>query len=150
MKAKRFYLFIIISLVLLNGFTLFYLWKQNAHPPHGGRPKSLVLVLGLEGNAKTKVLALEKIHFKDKSALVHKSMRLHKQLHQGFLKSKNDSVQSTQLIAKIVENQREMEQMTLDYFQEVSKYCNPQQKLKLKKAIGFAIQQMSAGPKRKP
>ena len=56
----------------------------------------------------------------------------------------------TELINEIVENQREMEQMTYDYFKTISTYCSTEQREILKEAIGMAIQQMSAGrpPKR--
>lgn len=144
MKKLKFYKLLVIVLVLLNATTLFFLFK-GLRPQ--GRPdrNQLIAHLGLEGKAKEMVLQLQDIHFQQKDALINKSRRLHEELFTVFNDASKDSLDVQEKIDQIVENQRDIEQMTFDYFKEVTDYCNTDQKRQLKELIHIVLRQ-TAGP----
>src|SRR3989344_5420079 len=96
--------------------------------------------------AKQRVQALEKDHFRVKDSLINVSRQLHEDLFVSFKDPSKDSASIQQLIDHIVENQRETEQMTFDYFKEVEKFCTPSQKKKLQKAIHGALLRVNPPP----
>jgi len=144
MKKLRFYQLAILGLVLLNAVTLFVIWKGGRHHERPGR-NQLVEHLGLEGQKKDEVLNLQVDHFKQKDALISKSRRLHEELFNYFDNTAKDSADISQKIAEIVENQREIEQMTFDYFRNVSELCSAEQKKELKELLHELLRR-SAGP----
>lgn len=147
MKTLRFYKLLVIALILLNLFTIYFLWNSGKpkHPPFGPR-KSLVEIIDLKGDAAQKITSLEIQHFQEKDALIEQSRKLHEQLFKSFSIPTKDSTDIAQLIDRIVENQRETEQMTFDYFKEVDALCTPQQKEKLQEVLHHAIGRMGGGP----
>ncbi|MDH4474648.1 MAG: hypothetical protein QE487_18735 [Fluviicola sp.] len=150
MEKTRFYKLVILVLVLVNLTTLYFYWNSCSaeERPHQGPPprKSLVTVLSLTGTAKQRVQSLEKDHFRVKDSLVHVSHRLHEELFVWFKDDSKDSAAIQQLINHIVENQRETEQMTFDYFKEVEKLCTPKQKKDLQKMIHGALSRLNPPP----
>jgi hypothetical protein len=118
---------------------------KDDHSPHHQR-KSLVEVLDLKGDAKKQILVLETEHFRVKDSLINKSRVLHERLFQFFKDSSHDSTDVTILIDKIVENQRETEQMTFDYFKQVNNLCTPAQKEELQKMIHNVLGKMGGPP----
>lgn len=151
MEKTRFYKLVILLLVLVNLTTL-YVYRNGCSPEeqhrhHGPPPrKSLVTVLSLTGTTKQRVQALEKDHFRVKDSLIGVSRRLHEELFVSFKDPSKDSTSIQKLIDHIVENQRETEQMTFDYFKEVEKFCTPAQKKKLQKAIHGALLRVNPPP----
>lgn len=147
MKTLRFYKLLIAILVLLNLFTVYFLWNSGKpkYPPFGPR-KSLVELLELKGEAAQSIRKLETQHFQDKDALIDQSRRLHEQLFRSFSMTTKDSTDIAQLIDRIVENQRETEQMTFDYFKEVDALCTPEQKKELQEVLHHAIGRMGGPP----
>ena len=145
MKTTRFYKLIIVVLILINLTTLFFLWKGPRRPKHPDR-NELVEMLDLSGNAKTKILALQDDHFKKKDALINRSRNLHESLFQSFNDESKDSTEIKKLIDKIVENQRETEQMTFDYFKVVNALCTPDQQKKLQDLIHNVLRQAGGQP----
>ncbi|ASS50311.1 MAG: hypothetical protein A3D31_12145 [Candidatus Fluviicola riflensis] len=151
MEKTRFYKLVILVLVLVNLTTLYFYWNgcsTEEHRHHHGPPprKSLVTLLSLTGTAKQRVQALEKDHFRVKDSLINVSRQLHEDLFVSFKDPSKDSASIQQLIDHIVENQRETEQMTFDYFKEVEKFCTPSQKKKLQKAIHGALLRVNPPP----
>lgn len=148
MEAKKLYKWVIVLLVLINGALLYLYWSKPAAPEH--RPphkrKSITIMLGMTGADKQQVLELEKGHFRRKEYLIKRGVHLHQELFRTFDNPQQDSADVAHVIDKIVENQREMEQMTFDHFKAVSKYCNAEQKRKLKKGIYRVLQQMTPHP----
>jgi hypothetical protein len=134
MKTLRFYKWAAAALLILNIITLFFLWTGAKHHGPPGR-NDLVDLLSLEGEKKTKILALQDVHFKEKDKLIDKSSHLHEELFAYFNDPKKDAVDVSTKINQIVENQREIEQMTFDYFKKVSSYCSSEQKAKLQGLI---------------
>ena len=146
MKTARFYKILIIILVLINVTTVFFLWRSPGHmPPHGPR-KSLVEILELKGEKAQKIKQLEDTHFHDKDALIDKSRKLHEQLFRSFNDPSKDSLDIQNLIDRIVENQRETEQMTFDYFKSIDALCDPKQKGQLQDVIHHALGRMGMPP----
>jgi hypothetical protein len=148
MKTLQFYKFLVVVLVLVNATTLFFLWK--GHSPHG-RPdrNQLVEHLGLEGNKKEQVLKLQDTHFKLKDALVNKSRQLHEDMFTVFNDASKDSLDVQKKIDQIVENQREIELMTFEYFKKVDALCNKSQKQQLKELIHQVLRQPVGPPVKK-
>ncbi|MES2556436.1 MAG: hypothetical protein V4604_09820 [Bacteroidota bacterium] len=151
MEKTRFYKLVILVLVMVNLTTLYFYWNgcstEEHHRHHGPPPrKSLVTVLSLTGTAKQRVHSLEKDHFRVKDSLIDVSRRLHEELFVSFKDPSKDSTSIQQLIDHIVENQRETEQMTFDYFKEVEKLCTPAQKKQLQKMIHGALLRVNPPP----
>lgn len=148
MEAKRLYKWVIALLVVINGTLLYLYWSQppaQEHRPQHKR-KSITIMLQMTGNDKKQVLALEKEHFKRKEWLIKRGIQLHQELFRSFDNPEKDSTDVAGIIDKIVENQREMEQMTFDHFRSVSTYCDAEQKRKLKKGIYRVLQHMTPHP----
>jgi Spy/CpxP family protein refolding chaperone len=133
MKENRFYKILIVLLIILNLTTLFFFWNMKKHGPPD--KNELVELLDLTGKSKLKILALQEVHFREKENLLRRSRQLHEQLFQSFSDSSKDKEDIAFQINLIVENQRETEQMTFDYFKEVNSLCTPEQRLKLQKLI---------------
>lgn len=147
MKTLRFYKILVLILVVINLITLFFLMKtgNEKHPPFGPR-KSLVTILDLKGEAADKIKVLELEHFRLKDSLVDHSRKLHEELFHSFNNSEKDSTDISTLIDKIVENQRENEQMTFEYFKKVDALCNEQQREELQNVIHHALRHMGGPP----
>lgn len=145
MKTTRFYKLIIVVLILINLTTLFFLWKGPRRPKHPER-NELVELLDLSGNAKIKILELQDDHFKKKDALINRSRNLHESLFQSFNDESKDSTEIKMLIDKIVENQRETEQMTFDYFKVVNSLCTPDQQKRLQELIHDVLKRAGGPP----
>jgi len=147
MKTTRFYKLLIVVLILINLTTLFFLWKGPRRPKHPER-NDLVEMLDLSGNTKTKILTLQDEHFKKKDFLIKRSIDLHESLFQSFNDTSKDRVEINLLIDKIVENQRETEQMTFDYFKVVNTLCTPVQQKKLQEIIHEVLSRSAGHPPR--
>lgn len=155
MKSTRFYKIVIGVLVIINVTTLVFLWltfnRPMGPPPHPGR-LDLVEKLGIEGENRTKIIALQDRHFKTKDALIRRGRNLHERLYRFFNNSKKDSTDISQLIDQIVENQRKTEQMTFDHFKAISELCTPEQRKLLDEIIHKVLSKRGPGgppPQRK-
>jgi Spy/CpxP family protein refolding chaperone len=148
MKTLRFYKLLIVVLILINITTISFFWLTSKRPGPPGK-NELVELLDLQGQTKTTILAMQDDHFTRKHALVQKSRDLHEQLFQSFNDETKDSTAVAQLIDRIVENQRETEQMTFDYFKEVSKLCTPEQREKLQELIHDVLRRAGGPPPKK-
>lgn len=148
MKTIRFYKILILVLLLLNISTVYFLWSSAKKHGRPGK-NELVEMLDLEGTAKTKIIAMQEEHFSKKDALIKRSRDLHEELFRSFNDSSKDSTAIAQLIDRIVENQRETEQMTFDYFKEVSEICTPEQRVKLQELIHDVLKRAGGPPPRR-
>jgi Spy/CpxP family protein refolding chaperone len=148
MKSTRFYKIVISILVIINITTLVFLWLTFNHPmgppPHPGR-LDLVEKLGVEGENRAKIIALQDQHFKTKDSLIRKGRDLHERLYRFFNNSKKDSTDISQLIDQIVENQRKTEQITFDHFKAISELCTPEQRKLLDEIIHKVLSKRGPG-----
>ncbi|MES2800380.1 MAG: hypothetical protein V4638_10230 [Bacteroidota bacterium] len=142
MKSIRFYKILVLILIVLNLSTVYFLYSGAKH--HGPPDKNeLINLLQLTGTKKITIVALQDQHFKKKHQLMQKSRNLHEELFQSF--NKTDTNTAHAIINNIVENQREIEQMTFDYFQEVNSLCTPSQQVKLQKLLHEVLKR-AGGP----
>jgi Spy/CpxP family protein refolding chaperone len=145
MKTIRFYKILILILVLMNITTLFFLLSG---PKHHGPPgkNDLVNELEVTGKTKEKILSMQEVHFRDKHKLIETSRELHEKLFRSFSDPSKDSSDVRQIIDDIVENKRETEQMTFDYFKEVNALCTPDQQKKLQELIHEVLRRAGGPP----
>lgn len=143
MERTKLYKLIIAALVIINvGMLVFFLTRKPPHNPP--KTSGLAKEIGIEGKKKTLVTKLEKEHHKEKQKLMKTDRSLH-----DVLFSKIGTDEDVSLLQdKIEANHAQIEKMTYDFFNEVSKLCTPEQNERLKKNIHRAFKQMK-GPKKK-
>lgn len=150
MKTVKFYKIVVISLFILNGVTLFFLLNpsRDRHPGHPNK-MDLLEQLELSGKKKEQIIRLQDAHFQAKDKLMNRNRTLHERLFHSFNDPKKDSSAIALLINDIVENQREIEQMTFDYFKKIDALCTPEQKVKLQNTIHKVLSRVGGPPPRK-
>lgn len=150
MKTVKFYKIVVISLFILNGVTLFFLLNpsRGRHPGHPNK-MDLLEQLELSGKKKEQIIRLQDAHFQAKDKLMNRNRTLHERLFHSFNDPKKDSSAIALLINDIVENQREIEQMTFDYFKKIDALCTPEQKVKLQNTIHKVLSRVGGPPPRK-
>ena len=143
MTRTKLHKIIIAVLVIVNVGMLvfFFMGRPNHQPPKAG---DLSRELGIEGDKSARVEALEKDHHKKKQLLMQTDRELHEEL---FSKIGTDEDVSM-LQEKIEANHAEIEKITFNFFNNVSKECTPEQVEELKKTIHHAFRQMR-GPDKK-
>jgi Spy/CpxP family protein refolding chaperone len=109
----------------------------------------LIEQLELSGKKKDLILRLQDAHFQKKDALMKRNRTLHERLFQSFNDPKKDRNAIASLIDDIVENQREIEQMTFDYFKKIDSLCTPEQRIKLQNTIHKVLSRVGGPPPRK-
>lgn len=146
MRSPKFYKLIIAALLILNIGTLAFFWlSKPAHPPKPGERPHLSEKIGLTGEHKKKVDALEKEHHKLKRALVRKDVKLHEELYNNVGKD----IPTAPLLEEIDENKEEIEKMTIEFFNEVATHCDDKQKKSLRKFVRRLLHHLRlGGPKR--
>ena len=143
MNSTRFYKSIIAVLIVINVVTLAYIaFGKPPHPPRPGEGPLLSETIGLVGESKIKVDALEKTHHRDKQILMKKDRTLHKQLFS--LVGSDESPE--EVYKQLNENKSEIERMTFDFFDDVSAHCSNEQLIELRKFINEAIVHMGHRP----
>lgn len=145
MKSTRFYKILVVLLVLINLVSVYFLMRG----PKNGPPdrNELVVLLDLKGPKKDKILQMQDKHFHDKHLLIERSRNLHEKLFQLFSDESKDSTDVQIMISKIVENQREIEQMTFDYFKEVDALCTKEQQEKLQTLLHEVLRRAGGPPR---
>ena len=137
MKRTKLYKIIIAALVIINvGMLIFFFTMRPPHGPHDR--KDLAEKLGIEGSKVAVLNKLEKEHHAEKEKLMKMDRELHELL---FSKLGTDDDVST-IQEEIEANHNEIEKMSFEFFNEVTKMCTPAQKEELKKTIHHAFRQM--------
>jgi len=145
MKSLKFYKILSVVLLALNiGTISFFLLTKPPHPPKP-REHQISNEIGLDGEAKKKVDALEVKHHKDKRALMKRDFKLHLQLYKEL----SDTSAAEELITKINGNREELETMTFGFFSEVAKNCNTEQRKKLDEMINHSLRMITNHPPKK-
>ena len=94
-------------------------------------------------------MCLQDDHFKQKDALIQKGRELHEKLFLSFNDTSKDSTEIAQIIDNIVENQRKTEQMTFDFFKDISALCTSEEKKLLEEIIHDVLRRGPPPPRRK-
>ncbi len=143
MNSTRFYKVTIALLVVINLTTLAYLWfTRPPMPPHPGEHPELTNDLGISGDAKRKVDALEVRHHKEKRALLDKDHAL----HETYFSMIGSGESTDSILAEIQANNKNIEEMTFDFFDQVAGYCTEEQKARLKEIISRRLPRMGPPP----
>jgi len=143
MKGTRFYKSIIALLVIINIGLIVFMWiGRPPHPPHPGEGPLLSEKIGLSGDSKTKVDALEKQHHIDKKKLMQLDYELHQQVFKLVGLDEDPSGIQSQLNA----NKEEIERMTFDFFNDVASLCTPKQIEELHNFIEHRLMRMGPPP----
>lgn len=130
----------VVLLVLLNGATLFYLYRQrntekNAHPPGGGPAAYIIEQLKLNPQQQIQFEQLRNVH----QAAIRPAREADKQLHQQLFalvkEGKNLGAQTDSLMNKMAEQRRIMETATFTHFQQLRALCTDEQKSRLNDII---------------
>ncbi|MDX2362240.1 MAG: hypothetical protein QNK23_15645 [Crocinitomicaceae bacterium] len=143
MKGTRFYKSIIALLVIINIGLIVFMWMgKPSHPPHPGEGPLLSEKIGLTGESKTSVDALEKQHHVDKKKL----MQLDRELHQQMFDLVGAEEDPSEIQSQLNANKEEVERMTFDFFDDVASYCTPEQIDELHSFIEHRLIRMGPPP----
>ena len=149
MKALKVYKTLVILLVVLNGVTLFFLLMRPEHPPMPPDRKDMAKELGLTGADANEVKKIQKLHHQEMRTLMAKNRKLHHQMYVHFVTNSNDSIKTTQLIERIVQNHEKVEWLVFNYFSEVRSHCDAKQRIELNKRYEQLVNQMAHPPRHK-
>ncbi|GAB5419295.1 MAG: hypothetical protein Crog4KO_27240 [Crocinitomicaceae bacterium] len=142
MKSLKFYKILSITLVILNLITIgFIYFNRPPGPPPRGEAR-LANDIGLTGESKKKVDALEIQHHKDKRKLVKENFQLQRKLY-GQL---SDSEKSQAILTEIHANRTEMDRMTFEFFSDVAELCNEEQRKNLDNIIDKGLRRITNLP----
>ena len=128
MKTNKIFWILLVFLVLSNIMTIGLLWRGD----HKGPPPPISGLLKLSGEKKDKADKIEKIHHHDKRILIKKSEDLRRSY---YLQIFNDNNNADSLSTLLNQNDQLIIQMTFDFFKEISKLCNADQKKQLKERL---------------
>ena len=104
---------VIVFLVIMNGVSLYFLFRP--HPHHFRRPPSIVDVLDIEGESVAKIQKLETIHFTQKVKLMDE-IRANKRKVYKLIGTKFKAQTLDSLLSIINSKNYKAEKMTFDYF----------------------------------
>ena len=137
---------VIVFLVIMNGVSLYFLFRP--HPHHFRRPPSIVDVLDIEGESVAKIQKLETIHFTQKVKLMDE-IRANKRKVYKLIGTKFKAQTLDSLLSIINSKNYKAEKMTFDYFVNLRTIV-PKEKLKeLDKFVIDVIANHPGPPKRK-
>lgn len=128
MKTNRLFWVLLIFLVLTNIMTIGMLWDRGRKGP----PPPISELLELTGQKKQKADEIEKKHHRDKRKLIKKSEELRRSFYLQVFSEKNHQDSLSNLINQ---NDQMINQMTFDFFEDISNLCNPSQKEELKERL---------------
>jgi len=104
---------VIVLLVVMNGVSLYFLFRP--HPHHFRRPPSIVDVLDIEGESVSKIKAIEEDHFTQKGMLMDE-IRANKRKVYKLIGTKFKAQTLDSLLSLINSKNYKAEKMTFNYF----------------------------------
>ncbi|MBK7631729.1 MAG: hypothetical protein IPJ23_13700 [Ignavibacteriales bacterium] len=157
-KQKRYLIFVIVLLVILNLATILMIWL-NKPPQHmmqreQRRPEQekmhiqqlLKDELGFDKTQTEQYLKLRKEQQERASLIQNEIQRIKKQMFDEVLKDNPQTSLSDSLLKLSQEKMADLEQLTFRHFLDLKKLCKPDQQDKLKFLIGeFFHQNPPAG-----
>jgi hypothetical protein len=87
--------------------------------------------IGLTGKNAEEVNILQENHHKEMRRLMELNKNLHIKLFDQFVMNNTDSVKANMVIDSIVRTHRSVEYLLFNYFKDISKFCNQNQRQKL-------------------
>ena len=137
---------VIVFLVIMNGVSLYFLFRP--HPHHFRRPPSIVDVLDIEGESVAKIQKLETIHFTQKVKLMDE-IRANKRKVYKLIGTKFKAQTLDSLLSIINSKNYKAEKMTFDYFVNLRTIVPKEKQKELDKFVIDVIANHPGPPKRK-
>ena len=143
---KKILQIVIVLLVIMNGVSLYFLFRP--HPHHFRRPPSIVDVLDIEGESVAKIQKLETIHFSQKGKLMDE-IRANKRNVYKLIGTKFKAQTLDSLLSLINSKNYKAEKMTFDYFLNLRTIVPKEKQKDLDKFVIDVIANHPGPPKRK-
>jgi len=143
---KKILQIVIVLLVIMNGVSLYFLFRP--HPHHFRRPPSIVDVLDIEGESVAKIQKLETIHFSQKGKLMDE-IRANKRNVYKLIGTKFKAQTLDSLLSLINSKNYMAEKMTFDYFLNLRTIVPKEKQKDLDKFVIDVIANHPGPPKRK-
>jgi hypothetical protein len=137
---------VIVMLVIMNGVSLYFLFRP--HPHHFRRPPSIVDVLDIEGESVSKIKAIEEDHFTQKGMLMDE-IRANKRKVYKLIGTKFKAQTLDSLLSLINSKNYMAEKMTFDYFVNLRTIVPKEKQKDLDKFVIDVIANHPGPPKRK-
>jgi hypothetical protein len=137
---------VIVLLVIMNGVSLYFLFRP--HPHHFRRPPSIVDVLDIEGESVSKIKAIEEDHFTQKGMLMDE-IRANKRKVYKLIGTKFKAQTLDSLLSLINSKNYMAEKMTFDYFLNLRTIVPKEKQKDLDKFVIDVIANQPGPPKRK-
>ncbi|MBU3659439.1 MAG: hypothetical protein FGM14_06205 [Flavobacteriales bacterium] len=139
---------VIVLLVLMNGVSLYFLFRPHKHPHHFRRPPSIVDVLAIKGESVQQIKAIEEVHFTQKGKLINE-IRTNKRKVYQLIGTKFKAQTLDSLLSVINSNNYKMEKMTFDYFEQLRTIVPKEKQKELDKFVIDVIANHPGPPKHK-
>jgi len=143
---KKILQIVIVLLVIMNGVSLYFLFRP--HPHHFRRPPSIVDVLDIEGESVSKIKAIEEDHFTQKGMLMDE-IRANKRKVYKLIGTKFKAQTLDSLLSLINSKNYMAEKMTFDYFLNLRTIVPKEKQKDLDKFVIDVIANQPGPPKRK-
>jgi len=143
---KKILQIVIVLLVIMNGVSLYFLFRP--HPHHFRRPPSIVDVLDIEGESVSKIKAIEEDHFTQKGMLMDE-IRANKRKVYKLIGTKFKAQTLDSLLSLINSKNYKAEKMTFDYFVNLRTIVPKEKQKELDKFVIDVIANQPGLPKRK-
>jgi hypothetical protein len=143
---KKILQIVIVLLVIMNGVSLYFLFRP--HPHHFRRPPSIVDVLDIEGESVSKIKAIEEDHFTQKGMLMDE-IRANKRKVYKLIGTKFKAQTLDSLLSLINSKNYMAEKMTFDYFLNLRTIVPKEKQKELDKFVIDVIANQPGPPKRK-
>ena len=141
----------VISLLLINFFTLAFIWFHQPprdHKPrsHGGVAGFLIHELKLSNDQVKKFDSLKEMHHEQVEKIQHDIRDLHKQFFDLIKTDVPDSLKVKSIADAMAARQKDIELITFSHFADVRKLCDVKQKEKFDDIIDEAMRMMAPKP----
>jgi len=143
---KKILQIVIVLLVIMNGVSLYFLFRP--HPHHFRRPPSIVDVLDIEEESVSKIKAIEEDHFTQKGMLMDE-IRANKRKVYKLIGTKFKAQTLDSLLSLINSKNYKAEKMTFDYFLNLRTIVPKEKQKDLDKFVIDVIANQPGPPKRK-
>jgi hypothetical protein len=143
---KKALLIVIVLLVVMNGVSLYFLFRP--HPHHFRRPPSIVDVLDIDGESVAKIQKLETIHFTQKGTLMDE-IRANKRKVYKLIGTKFKAQTLDSLLSIINSKNYKAEKMTFDYFVNLRTVVPKEKQKELDKFVIDVIANHPGPPRKK-
>jgi hypothetical protein len=137
---------VIVLLVIMNGVSLYFLFRP--HPHHFRRPPSIVDVLDIDGESVYQIQFIEEVHFTQKGILMDE-IRANKRKVYKLIGTKFKAQTLDSLLSVINSKNYKAEKMTFDYFVNLRSIVPKEKQKELDKFVIDVIANHPGPPKRK-